>query len=164
MAYTRGVFFLLFGISGLLTGAWSWPRFNDKAAGGCCPSGWTLLDHHCYIFQGDPRTFADAESVCNILGGNLVSIRSYVDNLLVVGLVKEGGVDFAWIGLHDAIQEGDFLWTDGTDFDFNNFQIGEPDGTGACVELYAADGTFFDEDCAVEHAYVCIRDRGCDSH
>ncbi|XP_061758500.1 lithostathine-1-like isoform X2 [Nerophis ophidion] len=159
MAFTPSAFFLLCGIAGLMTGAWSLPT------DGCCPEGWTQLDDHCYVFQDDLRTFADAESVCNVLGGNLVSITSYVDNLVVVALAKEGGVAFTWIGLHDAIEKGDFLWTDGTDFEFDNFAENQPDFDGACVELSVADGTFFDKDCTFEQSSVCIRDTFfCDSH
>ncbi|XP_072768346.1 C-type lectin domain family 19 member A-like [Nerophis lumbriciformis] len=156
MAFALHVFFLLCGINGLMTGARSWPSGEDKD--GCCPKDWTQFDDHCYIFQDDTRTFADAESVCNNLGGNLASIRSYVENLAIVGLVKDGGAEFTWIGLHDAIEKGDFIWTDGTDFDFDHFALGEPDDTGDCVDLSAADGTFFDEDCTLEKPYVCIRD------
>ncbi|XP_061828779.1 galactose-specific lectin nattectin-like [Nerophis lumbriciformis] len=163
MTSTRSVFFLLCGISGLMTGAWSWPSGKNKD--GCCPKGWTQLEDQCYIFQEDLRTFADAESVCNVLGGNLVSIHNYVENLVVVGLAKEGDVEFTWIGLHDAIEKGDFIWTDGTDFDFDNFANDEPDFDGACVELSVTDGTFFDKDCTFQQSFVCITDTFfCGSH
>ncbi|XP_054648687.1 galactose-specific lectin nattectin-like [Dunckerocampus dactyliophorus] len=163
MALALHVFFVLCGISGVLTGAWSWRRHKDKDA--CCPEGWTQLDDHCYIFQYEVRPFADAERVCKILGGNLASIHNYLENVAVAGLIKDGGADFAWIGLHDAIEKGHYFWTDGKDFDFDNFALGKPDGTGACVELYAPDQTFFDEDCTVYHPYVCARDTYyCGSH
>nr|XP_057907518.1 ladderlectin-like isoform X2 [Doryrhamphus excisus] len=155
MAFTIGVFFVLFGISGLLTGAWCGSCYEEK---GCCPQGWTQLDDHCYIFQYDERTFGDAESVCKLLGGNLASIHSYLENVVVAGLIREGGGDVAWIGLYDAIERGNLVWTDGTCFDFTNFAVGEPDGTGACFELVASEGSFRDENCTFYHPYVCIRD------
>nr|XP_057907639.1 lactose-binding lectin l-2-like [Doryrhamphus excisus] len=145
---------------------WSWPHHHHHDhdhhdhhdIDGCCPQGWTQVDDHCYIFQSEVRTFADAESVCNTLGGNLASIHSYLENLAVAGLIKEGGADYAWIGLHDAIKKGNYIWTDGTNVEFLNFAPVEPNGTGACVELYVADFTFFDEDCTIFHPYVCTRE------
>ncbi|XP_019713215.1 lactose-binding lectin l-2-like [Hippocampus comes] len=102
-----------------------------------CPKGWTRLDCHCYILQEDARSFADAESVCNILGGNLVSIHSALENSFVHELILaiEDPVD-AWIGLHDAInQDGDFIWTDGTLEDFRAFNGTEPDTSGDCTQM-----------------------------
>ncbi|XP_061123410.1 perlucin-like protein isoform X2 [Syngnathus typhle] len=128
-----------------------------------CPPGWTQLDQNCYVYQCEPRSFLDAESVCNILGGNLVSIGSAKENAVVIELIREGAgamVD-TWIGLHDAILEDDFVWTDGRIVDFRNFGPNQPDnnaGNEDCVEIEAtADPLWNDDTCTEENTFVCIK-------
>ncbi|XP_037102251.1 ladderlectin-like [Syngnathus acus] len=157
MAFTLGSLFLLCGISGLLTGVWSAKIVPVKDNN--CPKGWTQLDCFCYIYESENRTFADAESVCNILGGNLVSIHSDLENALVLELIRAGGdATQAWIGLTDAVSDDDFMWTDGSDVDFTNFEGGEPNDDGVCVEMVTADGEWNDVDCTTDLPYVCIKE------
>uniref|UniRef100_A0A3Q2Z1Q6 Snaclec echicetin subunit beta-like n=1 Tax=Hippocampus comes TaxID=109280 RepID=A0A3Q2Z1Q6_HIPCM len=159
MAFTLRLLFLLCGISGLLTGAWSWSFQNIQAKDNNCPKGWTRLDCFCYIFQRDPRNFADAESVCNILEGNLVSIHSFLENAFVRELAAAGGnVDQIWIGLTDALMPTDYIWTDGTINNFENFIAPPPDNDNDCVELRQSDGQWRTDECTEEEQYVCIRD------
>ncbi|XP_019712623.1 snaclec 6-like isoform X1 [Hippocampus comes] len=160
MAFALRLLFLVCGISGLLTGVWSFKKIDFKDNN--CPKGWTRLDCNCYIYQDDPRTFADAESICNILEGNLVSIHNDLENSFVLELIRAGGNDnVTWIGFTDAIEENDFIWTDGTEQDFLNFDLdiipAEPDGTGDCVILAEDDGLWQDELCTDLEPYVCIK-------
>ncbi|XP_061833298.1 snaclec alboaggregin-A subunit beta'-like [Nerophis lumbriciformis] len=158
MAFTLRVLFLLCGISGLFTGVLS----NDsKKKDSCCPEGWTRLDDHCYVVKDDPRTFADAEEVCQLLHGNLASVTSAVKNAVVYQLVLEENLSSAWIGYHDALQNSDFLWTDGSDPDaFVNFAGGSPTDSGDCV-IITTDGEWSDVDCETTEAYACITDVCC---
>ncbi|XP_061682922.1 galactose-specific lectin nattectin-like [Syngnathoides biaculeatus] len=149
---------LLCGISELLTGAWSRPT-KEVQVHNSCPKGWTQLDCNCYLYQDEGRTFADAESVCNILGGNLVSIHSALENSFVLELIRQSSKkDKTWIGLHDAIEDNDFIWTDGSDVDFLRFDDHEPNGSGPCVQIDERNGFWEDAYCADELSYVCIRD------
>nr|XP_061802918.1 ladderlectin-like [Nerophis lumbriciformis] len=159
MAFGLRCVFLLCGLSGLLTGVWSKPAVHPVE--NSCPKGWTQLDCHCYIYEDDIRTFADAESVCNILGGNMVSIHSDLENALVVEMLRANdNDDEAWIGLSDAIEDDTFLWTDGSDNEYTNFDTdqSEPDNTGPCVQIQENDGTWEDVECSTELPYICIRD------
>ncbi|XP_049608618.1 galactose-specific lectin nattectin [Syngnathus scovelli] len=158
MAFTLGSLFLLCGISGLLTGAWSAKIVPVK--GNSCPKGWTQLDCFCYIYEPETRTFADAESVCNILGGNLVSIHNDLENAFVLELIRaaDDTTSEAWIGLNDAVLNTDFMWTDGSDVDFTIFDGGAADDDGNCVEMETSDGEWDDVDCTTELSYVCIRE------
>ncbi|XP_077371890.1 echinoidin-like [Festucalex cinctus] len=162
MAFALRLFFLLCGMSGLLTGVWSFKKVQTKDNN--CPKGWTRLDCHCYIYQPETRSFADAESVCNILESNLVSIHSALENAFVTELASAGGnEDEFWIGLNDAVEDDDYIWTDGTINDFDNFDGSatppQPDGSsGDCTEVVESDGEWQTEDCTEENGYVCIRD------
>ncbi|XP_057692854.1 galactose-specific lectin nattectin-like [Corythoichthys intestinalis] len=157
MAFAVRSFFLLCAISGLLTGVWSLPKKSQK--NNDCPKGWTRLDCNCYIYQGEIRALADAESVCNILGGNVASIHSDLENAFIHELVQAGGDEgYAVLGLHDTIEDDDYIWTDGSENDYTNFDMsaGEPDGSGDCVEMDISDGLWENVACDTERAYVCI--------
>ncbi|XP_061910719.1 galactose-specific lectin nattectin-like [Entelurus aequoreus] len=119
MVLAVGVFFLLCGISGLFTEARPWGHLHKY--GLKCPEGWTQLDDRCYIFQGENRTYAHAESICNTFGGHLASIHSELENKLVIELLLEACADYAWIGLYGAVKDGSYLWTDGSKVDFADF-------------------------------------------
>ncbi|XP_061546852.1 galactose-specific lectin nattectin-like [Phycodurus eques] len=124
MAFGPHLLLLLCGISGLLTGTWAFALKRDQY----CPPRWTQLDNRCIIFQNEKLTFALAETVCNILGGNLVSIHNNLENEVVRHLILAGAGSFrrSWIGLHDRVEDGEFLWTDGSPFDFNDWANNRP--------------------------------------
>ncbi|XP_077407911.1 galactose-specific lectin nattectin-like [Vanacampus margaritifer] len=156
MALALCLLFLLCGISGVLSQPWKrHSDFKDNT----CPKGWSLLGSHCYIYQRRETTFADAESVCKIFGANLVSIHNAQENAFVLELIRRGGNNVeVWIGLHNAIPDNDFVWTDGTFVDFKAFSGAEPDGTGNCVLISESDGFWQDELCDEKASYVCIQD------
>nr|XP_057907144.1 galactose-specific lectin nattectin-like [Doryrhamphus excisus]XP_057907145.1 galactose-specific lectin nattectin-like [Doryrhamphus excisus]XP_057907146.1 galactose-specific lectin nattectin-like [Doryrhamphus excisus]XP_057907147.1 galactose-specific lectin nattectin-like [Doryrhamphus excisus]XP_057907149.1 galactose-specific lectin nattectin-like [Doryrhamphus excisus] len=156
MAFALRVLFLLCGISGVATVAWS-DSYYDA---GCCPKGWAQLDNYCFIFKREATTFEKAEHDCQKHGGNLVSIHSSLESLFVLGLLEQVPAEFAWIGLHDPAEDGDFRWTDNTNFDFDKFSYGQPSDHGSCVVIYVA-GEWFVKPCTLEKPYVCIKDTSC---
>ncbi|XP_061629058.1 galactose-specific lectin nattectin-like [Phyllopteryx taeniolatus] len=163
MASALRLLFLLCGISGLLTGVWSYPMTYSKNIN--CPQDWTQLDCKCYIYQDEARSFVDAEAVCSILGGNLVSIHNDLENAVVLQLLRAGGDGTtAWTGLHDAIEDGDYIWADGSEEDFLNFDVNatpdpEPNSsTGNCVEIDESDGLWQTAACTNDNVYICIMD------
>ncbi|XP_061678970.1 ladderlectin-like [Syngnathoides biaculeatus] len=161
MAFALRALFLLCGICGLLSGAWSFPTKIRKAFN--CPKDWTQLDHNCYIYQEEARGFADAEAVCQILGGNLVSIHSRLENAVVMQVAIAGGTgsEEIWIGFHDTLEDDDFIWTDGSRDDFTNFLTNEPNSAnGDCIEAVLPDGGWQTEDCGDSEPYVCIMEAG----
>ncbi|XP_061533680.1 galactose-specific lectin nattectin-like [Phycodurus eques] len=163
MGFAIGSLFLLYGISGLLTGVWSFPLNHWKNIK--CPAGWTQLDCHCYIYETTAASFVAAETDCIGRGGNLASIHSDLENRLVLEVGREGGTTTQfWIGLHDAILEGDYIWTDGSlqnflNFDVNGMPAPEPNtNNGNCVELDESDGLWQTASCTASNTYVCIID------
>ncbi|XP_061678763.1 echinoidin-like [Syngnathoides biaculeatus] len=162
MRFSIGSFFLLYGIGGLLTGVWSFPLTHWKNIK--CPTDWTQVNCHCYIYETTAASFVDAELDCISRGGNLVSIHSKLENSVVLEVAREGGstTEF-WIGLHDSIRSGDYIWTDGSVQKFLNFDSdaipAEPNsGTGDCVEVDEGDGLWQTADCTDVNTYVCIMD------
>ncbi|XP_061758185.1 struthiocalcin-2-like isoform X2 [Nerophis ophidion] len=158
MAFAPRAFFLLCGIIGL-TGVWSLPVHEEED--GCCPKGWTQLDKRCFIYKEEARSFLDAESICNLLGGNLVSILSSLENVVVLEVIKltADPVPDTWIGLHQALETENFLWTDGSEFGFDNFA--QTLSAGDCAEIESDDELWDLDDCTDENPYVCARDIKC---
>ncbi|XP_057692861.1 galactose-specific lectin nattectin-like [Corythoichthys intestinalis] len=159
MALALRPLFLLCGLAGLLTGVGSFPAkiFIDVS----CPEGWTQVDAKCYILEEETREFQEAESVCNILGGNLASIANAVENA-VVSEVAENDVASAtiWIGIYD-ITGDNYLWTDGTRIEFDSYANGEPmSANGNCVEMVTSTAEWNTEPCNTELRYVCSREAG----
>ncbi|XP_054648725.1 type-2 ice-structuring protein-like [Dunckerocampus dactyliophorus] len=158
MALACRVLSLLCGISGLITGA----RSELGASRNQCPEGWTRLDNRCFIIRNAILTFAEAEENCKSLGGNLASIHSPVEQALIDGLTEvllepDISGDF-WIGLSFSLQEQTFVWTDGSDFDFDILleSVGAIDGIAPCS---VSDGeAWFETSCTDSNRFICVRD------
>ncbi|XP_061551888.1 galactose-specific lectin nattectin-like [Phycodurus eques] len=155
MAFALRSLLLLCGMCGLLAGV------SCQTLKGYCPEGYTRLNDRCLVFQHEPRDFSDAESVCNILGGNLVSINSTLENAVIVELIRYSAAIFknTWIGYHDTIQEDDFIWTDGTSGDFRDFAASEPNNLDNedCVNFDDGDEMWHDESCTNLSSFVCAK-------
>ncbi|XP_057683835.1 galactose-specific lectin nattectin-like [Corythoichthys intestinalis] len=160
MAFVLYSLILLCGISGLVSAC------CDSNKGSYCPKGWTQLDDHCYIFVNQERTFIDAEQICILKGGNLMSILDRKEHVLALELIHEAlGVttfrDDTWIGGHDGVAEGTFIWTDGSPYDFTMFENGQPDNFGSagedCLEIDGATKEWNDDNCNDENFFICIK-------
>ncbi|XP_061758391.1 snaclec 3-like [Nerophis ophidion] len=138
-------------LCGLLAGAASdgSPKVN------CCPDGWTRLNDGCYVVQTEARSFVDAEKFCNEALGNLASVTNTLENILVDQLVQAAGEDGAFIGFHDTLEDGEFLWTDGSKFRFDNFEPGVTLLEDGCGVLSADGGVWSLVDCNTQEAFVC---------
>ncbi|XP_057704866.1 ladderlectin-like [Corythoichthys intestinalis] len=154
MAYYLHLLLLLCGISGLLTGTGAFviKRANE------CPPEWTRLESRCFLFVNERLRFTFAETFCNLLGGNLASIHSSLENEVVRHVIaaKAGSFERSWTGLHDRVEEGAFIWTDGTEFDFDNWANNRPRTTGNqdCAEILSQ-GRWNDRNCNSRIPFVC---------
>ncbi|XP_078119074.1 galactose-specific lectin nattectin-like [Sander vitreus] len=106
----------------------------------CCPPGWTQFGTRCFSFYIQTKTWSDAETFCQTAGGNLASIQSAEEHAFLRDYINQvTGIDKnAWIGGTDAVQEGTWLWTDGSKFDYKSFAAGQPDNAGGvenCLEM-----------------------------
>ncbi|XP_037115872.1 struthiocalcin-2-like isoform X2 [Syngnathus acus] len=158
MAFDLRSVFLFCAISGLVSVGNKRTR-EEKDKDKYCPKGWTQLDKRCFVFQDIQRVFPDAESVCNIFGGNLASIRSSLEYALVLQLIAEctsDPGDDVWIGLHEALGDGSFVWTDGTKVGFTAFNTNN--NTGNCIEIETNDNLWDNDSCMDENRFVCAKD------
>ncbi len=108
-----------------------------------------------YFIAGTARSNAQADSVAKSLGGNLVSFQNIASNDSVVKWASAAGHSGAvWTGYNDKVNEGKFVWTDGRDTTFKNWNTGQPNGgaTEDCGVIYitgADSGKWADTSCTI---------------
>jgi hypothetical protein len=134
----------------------------DGIADEGCPCVGKPFEGRFYFFCSDYRTWDDARTFCQTLGGRLAAIRSAGVNAFVVS--ESGAVDATrkwWIGGSDIASEGTWAWDGGTPWTYTNWASGEPNNSGGnedCLQLWRyTDGTWNDEPCAQALNYVCER-------
>ena len=125
-----------------------------------CQSCWTRSGLSCYLLVTVPKSWDAARADCISKGGNLTSITSVDENSFVLSLRGTFTDDLkdAWIGLHDQVVENTFVWIDGTNSTYTNWntRTNEPNNVGGadCVRI-ASDGTWKDQKCGDLYPYVC---------
>nr|XP_006013988.1 PREDICTED: aggrecan core protein-like [Latimeria chalumnae] len=88
----------------------------------------------CYQFISNPMSWADAEFFCKglIREGHLASVHSKEENEFIVTLIKKAANSDrqVWIGGSDCYKDQNFVWTDGSEWDFENWQEDKDGGKG----------------------------------
>ncbi|XP_031416906.1 ladderlectin-like isoform X2 [Clupea harengus] len=105
-----------------------------------CPRYWFRYGTRCFKFVSEARSWAKSESHCVAMGGNLASVHSIVEHSFIQELIREHtqGTPRTWIGGYDAVEEGRWLWSDGSRFDYTDWSPGEPNnqyGGEHCIEI-----------------------------
>ncbi|XP_067449488.1 galactose-specific lectin nattectin-like isoform X1 [Thunnus thynnus] len=136
---------------------------DDDECTETCPSGWTHFENQCYMFHHSEKDWADAERFCTSIGGNLASIHSaeVYSFLRDVILTSTGSHKTTWVGGHDAVKEGVWLWSDGSKFEFKGWAKGEPNNAGGgenCMEINFKGKDFVnDSKCNLKRSFVCSK-------
>uniref|UniRef100_A0A3B3ZX14 C-type lectin domain-containing protein n=1 Tax=Periophthalmus magnuspinnatus TaxID=409849 RepID=A0A3B3ZX14_9GOBI len=127
----------------------------------CCPDGWSHFGSRCFMFFRKPKTWIDAELSCIEIGGNLASIHSSDDNQFIQDTVLRltGSHWRVWIGGHDGVEEGVWQWTDGSPFDFNHWNYGEPNNFRGehCLVMNWGAHLWSDYRCTYRLPYMCSK-------
>ncbi|XP_073670710.1 ladderlectin-like [Paramisgurnus dabryanus] len=132
---------------------------ENAAAQNKCPHGWTPFGLQCYKFFPQLVNWTTSEKNCQSIDSNLASVRNTVDNNFLLSLVSADTQ--AWIGGHDGEIEGQWLWSDGSQFDFSNWCPKEPNnkgGTEHCLEInHTTNRCWNDESCLTTMGYICAK-------
>lgn len=141
-------------------------RYGNDKAPICesqeCPDGWKEFKGKCYKYMDIAKTWADAEAVCNNqtldgVQGHLASVHSEEENVFVASLANEE----SWIGGHDIYKDGHWAWSDGSPFDYQNWNVGEPnnyENDEDCLEIHHSSTygkDWNDEWCSDKLNFVC---------
>ena len=129
---------------------------------------WNVLGEQDFIVGSSSMSFSKAESYCESQGTHLASIHNDAENEAALDTCTGGD---CWIGLqcYDNDQF-DFEWMDGTEWDYKNWNNGEPNnfmgnilGDEDCVQMYS-NGKWNDNKCSKDYKPLCSAPRGMDSY
>ncbi|XP_041096216.1 macrophage mannose receptor 1-like [Polyodon spathula] len=129
--------------------------------GGFCLKGWVSFNNQCYQYVKDRKTWADAELFCLSVGGNLASVHSIEENNFIQNLINKNDASntITWLGGSDCFKEGSWYWTDGSKWDYNIWNKGEPNNflVENCLQInFGAPGGWNDMACLNLYPFVCV--------
>ncbi|XP_065149408.1 ladderlectin-like [Paramisgurnus dabryanus] len=125
-----------------------------------CPFGWTPFGTKCYKFFSQSVNWVTAEKNCESVDSNLAPVRSTAEHNFILSLVP--GSTRTWIGGHDGEIDGQWLWADGSQFDFTSWCPTEPNNNGGkpedCMEInFTTNRCWNDESCLTRMSYICAK-------
>ncbi|XP_039674871.1 galactose-specific lectin nattectin-like isoform X2 [Perca fluviatilis] len=138
------------------------PSCRGQTSGpGSCPPGWTQFGSRCFSFNFQGKSWVNAENFCKAAGGNLASIHSEEEYVFLRTFINQvtGENRRAWIGGFDSVQEGVWMWSDGSTFDYQSFSWDQPDnedGLEHCLEMNYLDN-WNDYLCGKEIHFLCAK-------
>jgi len=118
-----------------------------------------------YAISKTQRRHQLAEKACVKWGGNLASFQNKQEESAVAKLIPYGDLKQYWIGLTERGRDGMWTWTDGTEYEYDNWRPGEPnnyvgrDEDCAMINLWGLK-QWFDSSCASSLHYICQRPVG----
>merc|ERR1719420_695161 len=86
---------------------------------------WACFKQSCYkLVENNYTDIEDCRKDCMLEGGDLASIHDNEENNFIQTLQKD---NLVWFGGRINEKDGEFRWIDGSDWDFDNWDINEPD-------------------------------------
>ncbi|KAF1761300.1 hypothetical protein GCK72_009556 [Caenorhabditis remanei] len=117
----------------------------------------------CFTFYNSSVDFKTAESICTASSGHLASVHNTIDNNYLAKQAQQyisaNGV--IWLGAKstspNVTDPNSWNWSDGTPFDYQNYQSGEPTSleTTACMQFSAANSKWKTASCINYAPFIC---------
>ncbi|XP_067235871.1 galactose-specific lectin nattectin-like [Chanodichthys erythropterus] len=124
-----------------------------------CREGWSAFGCRCFKFFNIPQTWSRAEKFCLYYNGNLASVHSHDEYMFIQRMIRQTthATPYTWIGGHDAPEEGIWLWSDGTQMNYQIWSPGEPNNESNehCLEMNSVHGNWNDHKCHEKKPFVC---------
>ena len=135
-----------------------------------CQQGWICNGTSCYKLVKSPAlSWGKAKEECEKCQAGLVKVDSREENDFIktelLPTDKDGNY---WIGLSDSENEGNWMWTDGTQLDsdgYKNWGDKQPknnnDNDEDCVLIRIREsdpdhyGKWYDRPCSLDKKYIC---------
>ncbi|KAI4902763.1 hypothetical protein NFI96_015275, partial [Prochilodus magdalenae] len=142
------------GIIPTSTQTWSAHDCSQKHFGLCYDANPTD-DGRRFVGLTPTVTWKEAQTLCRKKYTDLVSIHSLEEHQTVAALKKNYSFDYMWIGLF----RDSWVWSDQSNSLFRYWADSKPGQTDKCVSVAVNDfGRWYDEDCGLQHNFVCYRD------
>ena len=122
-----------------------------------CPEDWMEYGTKCYKFVDKIMTWKDAGEACDLVqpGALLASAHDLLLNAFLAETIAD--YKYVWLGLRRASTNVSWTWTDGSNYDFNNWHCDYPADTGErCLE-FCSNGHWCDLRCndVDERPFIC---------
>ncbi|XP_062387058.1 lectin-like [Sardina pilchardus] len=118
---------------------------------------WYMVGPYCARHFHKPLEFGKAELRCRKqhADGHLISVHNNKTNNELTILTGSWHTE-AWIGGYRLPCVNDFVWTDGSKWDYHNWVPGEPNGSADCIQInWHTSGKFDDAKCCGKRSFVC---------
>lgn len=90
---------------------------------GPCPTNWILHEKSCYLLSMSLDSWHGSKRRCSELDSSLLKIDDLREFEFIKSQVSSYYNNSFWIGLSRSQSEGPWLWTDGSSFSSNLFEI-----------------------------------------
>ncbi|CAI5454016.1 unnamed protein product [Caenorhabditis angaria] len=116
----------------------------------------------CLQFIKTPLDFNTANSICSGFSGSLVSIHNPLDNQNVVRHALQYTNGPFWVGAKsvgpNVVNPSNWYWSDGSDFNYQNYQASQPvsQGSTSCIQVLSSTSRWFTANCTASLLpFVC---------
>ena len=114
-----------------------------------------------YILCPDEATWHGAVLACTKLGGALVTLTTEAESTALQGLIAAVTDQAMMVSASDGVEEGRWVWLDGSELDYAPWAPGEPNNYGGpenCAMLnYEAANGWHDYPCDIPLGFVCAQ-------
>ena len=94
----------------------------NAAEQGSAQNLFSLFNGHSYQIINTPKSWSEAEEYAASIGGRLLVINSFQENVFIEKLMSNygqvapdgGGAEYHWLGASDSINENNWAWADGS--------------------------------------------------
>lgn len=114
------------------------------------PANALTWNGHKYCLFSGIATWEEAKSYCESLGGHLATITSMEENNAIYDFAnnvwREGDLYFGYSSIQN---DGNWVWENGEESSYTNWNDGEPNGSGSYAQFYIEgdwDDSYFDYD------------------
>ncbi|XP_017276522.3 lactose-binding lectin l-2-like [Kryptolebias marmoratus] len=138
-----------------------------KLQRGDCPMFWFSFNGRCYKYFASRLTWGEAELLCVKEEANLVSIHSLEEHDFVKSLIQnfDPTREWTWIGLTDLHREGGWIWSDGSEYKFSQWDIQQPNNANGgqhCGHInHGVNFKWNDYSCSHKSPFVCVHRKVC---
>uniref|UniRef100_A0AC35U862 C-type lectin domain-containing protein n=1 Tax=Rhabditophanes sp. KR3021 TaxID=114890 RepID=A0AC35U862_9BILA len=127
-----------------------------------CPNEWVYSPHDekCYKLSTSKSGWNVAEFSCSMSGGHHLSVHSDAHNSFATEMGRRVA-DYLWLGIAQFRNDGRYVYSDGTNYDFQNWITGRnPPFKRArrCAKINTRTGKWEQSCCKKLAAHICVKD------